>query len=44
MEDALERNHWMTPERKAFLKKRIPYWREWAKRKDKGSIDGDDHE
>jgi hypothetical protein len=41
---AIRRCEWMTPERRAFLADRIPYWQNWAKRSDKGIINMSDGE
>lgn len=35
-EDVIDRTPFMTPERKAFLKARFPYWDEWARQEAKG--------
>ena len=36
--EAIDACEWMLPERKGFLKNRFPYWENWAKQADKGSM------
>jgi len=36
--EALERNEWISKERRAFLTERLPYWNEWSRLGDKGII------
>ena len=36
--EALERNAWMSKERRAFLISRLPYWNEWSRQAEKGIV------
>jgi hypothetical protein len=42
--EAIERNDWMTEERRRFLAERLPYWNTWAENPDSGMICSGDFE
>lgn len=39
-EAAIDRCEWMTPERRKFLKERLPYWDKWAAQKAAATLQG----
>ena len=40
-EKVIDNCEWMSPERKEFIKSRLPYWEKWAAREDKGTMKGE---
>lgn len=36
--DAIQRNDWISEERRHFLVERLPYWNEWAARRERGIV------